>query len=176
MNVCRIESELEECRDAVVGVYRGAYSQSPYFETEDKIAAFGESWNDRIRNSDFRLVLAQEDTTTLGMAYGWTSEPATRWHEKMTEQLGELADQWLESCFSFVDIAVMPTAQGRGVGKALYRALFADLPNKTALLYTHQSDTAAFQMYQKLGWIVLRDNLTLSSSKRFVLMGKELKE
>ena len=43
-----------------------------------------------------------------------------------------------------------------------------------ALLYTHQSDTAAFGMYEKLGWTVLRRDLVLSTGKRFVLMGLEL--
>ena len=174
MKIDRIERDFAGCRDAVVGVYRAAYSLPPYNATEESVAQFAEGWAARIQHRDFRLVLASDEDEIIGMAYGWTSEPRTYWHEKMADQLVELAEYWLADCFAFVDIAVKPSAQGRGAGKALYSALFADLPNSTSLLYTHQSDTAAFQMYQKLGWTVLREELTLSSGKQFVLMGKRI--
>lgn len=76
---------------------------------------------------------------------------------------------------SNVDIAIRPKYQGKGAGKILYQALFKDLNYKTSILYTLKSETVAYQMYQKLGWKILRDNLVFKSGNSFILMGKELK-
>ncbi len=162
-------------KDEVVTIYRAAYSAAPYDEPEERVQQFAEGWSERVANPGFVLVLARLDGTPAGMAYGWPTRPEGKYTVALREQLGEKADRWMRDAFEFVDFAVTPTCQGQGIGGALYRALFAHVRSEVALLYTHQSDTAAYGMYLQKGWEVLARDIVFKSGKRFVLMGKRLR-
>ncbi len=166
--------DFEPHRARVASVYAAAYAGPPYDETEEGVARFAEDWPARCREPGFRPALVTADEETVAMAYGWAVAPGSPWHAKMTRQLGPLAAEWLSDCFSLVDIAVKPECQGLGLGKQVHAALYGMVPNARSVLYTHQSDTAASKMYERLGWRTLARDLQLRSDKRFVLMGKHL--
>jgi ribosomal protein S18 acetylase RimI-like enzyme len=172
----RIYKDFDNYKDDVFLVYREAYSGSPYYTNDQSLTAFERTdWPERIKQKGFELVVVKDKGEPIGMAYGWKSVPGAYWTEKLRGQLGESYNHWTENNFELVDIAIIPKYQGKGAGKFLYQALFEDLKYKTAILYTLQSETVAYQMYLKLGWQILRDNFVFKSGKSFVLMGKELR-
>lgn len=53
----------------------------------------------------------------------------------------------------FVELAVLPSHQGRGIGGQLHDTLLAGLPHQRALLATaDDATTAAVHLYTKRGW------------------------
>lgn len=170
-----IKKDFNTYKDDVCLVYREAYSGPPYNTSEEKLEIFEtQDWPKRIKEEGFTLTLVKNHEDIVGMAYGWSSSPETYWTDKLESQLGADGQFWLKDNFELVDIAIRPKYQGQGAGKLLYNAIFKQVKHKTALLYTLQSDTAAYKMYLKLGWKVLKDNLIFKSGKSFVLMGKVL--
>lgn len=177
MRLESIDNEFQRHRDAVVDVYRAAYTPAPHCATEEGITTFAESWSARCAEQDFRLVLAHlesEAGDVAGLAYGYTPAATSDWYTVMAEKLGGLTQFWLDGCFSCVDVAVKPSAQRRGVGTALCETLLSDVSNRTALLYIQGAESGVLQMYTKLGWQVIRDEMSLSSGQHRVLMGKVL--
>lgn len=171
-----ITGDFDRWKTAVVEVYRDTYRGDPYFVDESDVDEFAHvRWPSRIVEPGFRLSLVSTVTEIVGMAYGWTSTPSARWTQRIAEHLGADADHWLSDNFEFVDLAVRPAYQGMGAGKAIYESLFEHLPHRTALLYTLRADTAAFRMYLRLGWAILKDEVSLRSGKKYALMGRTLK-
>ena len=83
----------------------------------------------------------------------------------------ELEDEWLGGHFEFVELAVDPDHQGRGLGAALHDALLAGLPHARALLSTWRDERPARRLYLTRGWTVLQEELDASSS----LLGLDLR-
>ena len=167
-----IRQGFSDFQEPVVQVYRDAYSSPPYNETEEKVQGFSEAWNERCANKGFLLVMAYFQKKPVGMAYGWSSREDSHWTDKLKNELGDEAQRWTTDNFEFVDFAVSPNYQGQGISSLLYKALFSNISHRTAILYTHQSETAAYNIYLKKGWEVLRRDLVFKSGKKFVLMGK----
>ena len=165
---------FENYQDHVVQIYREAYSLPPYNETEEKIQVFAQAWGERMAYRGFMLVMAYDRDRPVGMAYGWSSYEESQWTQKLKNQLGEAAEFWTKDNFEFADFAVSPDYQGKGISSRLYKSLFENISHKTAILYTHQSETSAYKIYLKKGWEVLREDLVFKSGKKFYLMGLRL--
>lgn len=75
---------------------------------------------------------------------------------------------------AFIKLAEKLSAQGSGLGRALTKALFANVNSKTAILLTHQSTTIASEMYLRNGWVRLNENFEVSPGKYYQIMGKSL--
>lgn len=129
-------------------------------------AAFGhvedaEEWRtsvwDRHRlRPGFRLVAAREDERMLGFAWGYTGERGQYWSDFISREVGSSVDEWIGGHFEFVELAVIPDARGRGIGRRLHDALLADLPHDRALLSTSASvDDPAVRLYISSGWVSL---------------------
>ena len=82
----------------------------------------------------------------------------------------ELAEEWLDRHFEFVELAVDPIHQRRGIGGALHDALLQSLPHDRALLSTWQEERPARSLYLSRGWRIVVQKLDESSS----LLGLEL--
>ncbi|GAB3945570.1 hypothetical protein GCM10029976_071570 [Kribbella albertanoniae] len=113
---------------------------------------------------DFRLVAAR-DESVLGFAYGVTGWPGQWWSDRIAAAIpAELAAEWIGGHFEVVELAVIPEAQGRGLGAALMTALMDGLPHRKALLTTYVDDRAAPRLYRRLGWQVLVPDLGWGSA------------
>ena len=77
-----------------------------------------------------------------------------------------------KNLFEFVELAVRPDSQRRGIGGGLHDALLAGLPHHRALLSTWREERPARRLYLKRGWQVLQEELDASSS----LLGKDLRD
>lgn len=163
-------------KNQVVDIYRSVYSLPPYNETDSQIEKFSESWETRTSKNGFVFVGAvdKESDRLVGFSYGWRSTPGDEWNRRLSEQLGNLSNQWLSNCFEFVDLAVDPSAQGFGLGRDLTRKLFALVDTKTAILLTHQTTTKASEMYMRNGWTKVVEHFEVAPGKLFQIMGKTL--
>jgi ribosomal protein S18 acetylase RimI-like enzyme len=150
--------EVDAVAADVVDVYREAFGGAPYFEGEAEVERFAiETLPRHLRRRDFRLVVAREAGALSGFGYGYTGERGQWWHDWASVELGPaLAAEWAEGAFEFVELAVRPAAQGRGIGGRLHDATLDGLSHRTALLSTWDADTPALHLYRRRGWLTLR--------------------
>jgi ribosomal protein S18 acetylase RimI-like enzyme len=157
----------------LVEVYRAAFTAAPYGEDESAVARFRDEQLPRhAERTGFRCVIARENEGVVGFAYGYTGRRGQWWTDYVAGRVPhELADEWLDGHFEFVELAVHPDHQRRGIGGALHDALLKDLPHDRALLSTWRVDTPARRLYLNRGWQVLAEELDASSS----LLGLDLR-
>jgi GNAT superfamily N-acetyltransferase len=140
-------------------VYRAAFALPPHDETEDDVLRFRDQIFRHALRTGFRCVVARDNHTAsiVGFAYGYESAPGQWWHDIVAAALGpQTAEEWLTDCFEFVEVAVTPSAQGRGIGGQLHDQLLTGLQHRTAILSTLQEETSALRLYCKRGWVALR--------------------
>jgi ribosomal protein S18 acetylase RimI-like enzyme len=172
VTVVEFVSAVDELAPALAAIYRASFAESPYEEGEEDVERFARSQlPTHTRRRDFRCAIAREGGELVGFAYGYTGEAGQFWTEWVRERIpADLAEEWLGGHFEFVELAVLPDHQRRGIGSALHDALLADLPHQRALLSTLREDTAARRLYLRRGWRVLWEDLNGKSS----LLGLEL--
>jgi GNAT superfamily N-acetyltransferase len=148
-----------EVRAEIVDVYREAFGASPYFEGEAEVARFAQQALPRhVAHAGFRCVVARDEGSVVGFAYGYTSAAGQWWHDWVVAQLDPpVAMEWTTDAFVLVELAVRPAAQGHGTGGRLHDAVLAGLPHRTALLSTRDEDTPARRLYRRRGWVPLRE-------------------
>ncbi len=113
-------------------------------------------WDRHRSRAGFRLVTARDDERMLGFAWGYTGERGQYWSDFISREVGSSVDDWIGGHFEFVELAVIPDARGRGIGRRLHDALVADLPHERALLSTSaRSDDPAVRLYSSSGWVTL---------------------
>jgi ribosomal protein S18 acetylase RimI-like enzyme len=170
--------ELTAVRDQILAVYQAAFAEPPYFETEEDVARFAESFTRHAQRAGFRCCVAEDNATgqVLGFAYGYTSQAGQWWYDRVAAALDQKTiAAWLNGAFEFVELAVIPSMQGQGIGGRLHDALLADLPHRTAVLSTYQVEIAALRLYHRKGWLILlQDYFFPGSDRRMVIMGFDL--
>lgn len=113
-------------------------------------------WDRHRSRAGFRLVTAREGDELRGFAWGYTGERGQYWPDFISREVGSRVDGWIGGHFEFVELAVVPTARGRGIGRRLHDALLAGQPHERALLATSASpDDPAVRLYSSRGWISL---------------------
>jgi ribosomal protein S18 acetylase RimI-like enzyme len=157
--------------EGLVEVYRGAFTAPGYDETPDDVERFRTGLPRHAAREGFRLVVAASpDGGASGFAYGYTGQPGQWWTDRLLERIPhEIAERWVGGHFEFVELAVRPASQRRGIGRALHDALLDGLPHRRALLGTWPDDRPARRLYQRAGW---RDLAPIDEDS--VLMGLEL--
>jgi len=175
--------ELATNADALAAVYLAAFSEPPYGETEEHAAHFGGVMrrNARLRPAGFRCCVAREareapEGALVGFGYGFTLAPGYPRHELLHRALApDLAATWLADAFDLIDLAVVPAAQGQGLGARLHDALLEGQPHRTAVLTAYDGETAAMGLYRSRGWQVLaRDFRFHGGSPAHLVLGLDL--
>lgn len=179
LEVMRIGPDgLEQLWGRLAAVYRRVFTLPPYLETKADVRVFASLLGDYQASPEVRCSVARETThgRVLGFALGYTTEPGDWWYDSMTGQLSpERATYWLDSPFAFADLAVVPQAQGRGVGGRLHDALLAGLPHRVALLSTIRAATPASRLFRRRGWSVLVPEFRLPQSPMpYCVMGLDM--
>ena len=113
----------------------------------------GDVWDKHIARAGFRLARAYQGQSLVGFAYGYTGEPGQWWTDNARTVLApDVAKAWLGGHFELVELAVLPEAQGHGIGAGLLDALLASRPEPRVLLQAHDGETAASRLYSRAGF------------------------
>ncbi len=171
-------ASLAPLADQLLPVYHAAFAEPPYNRDFAQTNAFAGALSNHMLRRDFRCCLARESTggAITGFTYGYSGEPGQWWHDVVGAAMEPAAvGTWLNGSFEFVELAVLPQAQGRGTGGRLHDALLDGLANRTAVLSTIQHETAALQLYRKRGWVELvRDLAFPGVADPYLVMGIDL--
>jgi broad specificity phosphatase PhoE len=138
-------------------VYRAAFAAPGYDEPEESVVHFrDEQLSTHAARDGFRCVTVRFGDRLAGFGYGYTGELGQWWSDRVAEGAPQsVVDEWLGGHFEFVELAVDPRWQGRGLGSALHDALLLDLPHRRALLTTYRDERPAPRLYRRLGWSLL---------------------
>lgn len=144
-------------RHALQGLYLLAFSPPPYAETAREADAFGALVDrDSLRPGFDAFVARAADGRPVGLVYGYSTPvrlPSGAWWARLESAMGPAAVQtWVLGQFAFCWFAVEPSAQGTGVGAALYAALMARVRTPRSWLVTHGAGSRAREMYERRGW------------------------
>ena len=146
---------------ALAAVYAAAFGASGYDEGEDDVRRFIDGQLPlHPTRAGFRLAEATVDGRVAGFAYGYTGQRGQWWSDRVAAKApAALVDEWVGGHFEFVELAVDPEFQGRGVGTMLHDNLLVGLPQHKALLSTYRDDRPAPRLYRRLGWQLLLPDL-----------------
>ena len=151
----RLHSTLADAPvEDIVDVYRDAFTAPGYDEASEDVERFRTGLPRHADREGFRLALGRlPDGGLAGFAYGYTGRPGQWWTDRVLARVPSgITDEWVDGHFEFVELAVRPPAQGRGIGQALHDALLDGLPHRRALLGTWTDDRPARRLYLRSGW------------------------
>ncbi len=171
--------EIRTVRDGIVRVYAAAFGEPPYNEGDAEAEHAMQSLVSHSRRSGFRLFVARDEAgQVVGFSYGYQARPGQWWHDFVSRLLSpEARAQWFVNCFEFVELAVLPSHQGQGIGGQLHDALLKGAPYRTAVLSTYSGENRAMKLYLKRGWKRLVDELTFpGSTLPMVVLGLALEK
>jgi ribosomal protein S18 acetylase RimI-like enzyme len=110
----------------------------------------------------------------IGMIYGYQSAPGQWWHDAVAAAIdGAAYNHWMRDAYELVEVAVLPTYQSLGVGRALIRALLEPVAAASCVLST-RSDSRAQELYGRLGFETIVEMRFSPGGYPFLVMGKEL--
>ena len=158
-------------------------------------------WREHIRRPGWRAVGAVETTTgaasgttgppamsehevLLGIAYGYHGAGDQWWNQQLRSGLRQAGcdaatiDRVTTDYFELTELHVYPSAQNRGIGRALLTRLLADRPESQVLLSTpetHAESNRAWSLYRRMGFTDVLRNFTFTGDPRpFAFLGRQL--
>ena len=171
--------DVPDHTEALQRVYRAAFSAPPFSEGEEETRRFSRALIENSHCPGFRLINARqtEDGSILGFAYGLDASPAAWFHDEVKSALPHVEfDHWFgRACFDFRELAVLPSAQGQGIGGRLHDTLFSQIPHRMAVLSTLQAETLALELYRRWGWVTIHRNIVPPGYQcQYLVMGLEV--
>lgn len=162
--------------DRIVAAYREVFSRPPYRETEQDVARYAERLPRHAAQDGFRGAVATEGDRLLGFAYGYLGRPGQWWHDTVRRALdAETAARRLDGAFELVELAVVPAAQGRGLGGRLHDLVLAHAPAPTAVTTTAQHENPAVRFYRRRGWEPFLEDFAFPGARlTYMLLGRDL--
>lgn len=165
VRVVKIDGD-EGLLESIDSLYRQVWNQS-----------IKERLKKHMKYDGFRgYIMKSDDEEISGFSYGYTSQAGQYYHDLLANELGPIEyEKWLEDCFEFVELAVHPNHRNQGYGTILIHELLKDVTNKTTVLTTQVNNRSARSLYQRLGWLVVKEPFIPSKNdSSYVIMGKTL--
>jgi ribosomal protein S18 acetylase RimI-like enzyme len=170
---------------ALVAVYAAAMNPP------DRTLSGRESIMDRHAASPgFRGLTALVNGRVAGFTYGFHGENGQWWHDMVAAALAtrsgvgvsaagygdaEAPCAWLDDSFEIAELHVLPSWQGRGIGRSLLLSLASGRPERTAVLSTADAPTKARRLYRGVGFTDLLTDFRFSGSEPpYAVMGARL--
>ena len=121
-------------------------------------------------------VIALEDDEPVGFGYGYLGRRGEWWHDIVVGALGrELAQRWMTDAFELAELHVLPSHQGKGLGRRVLDEVVARADGSTMVLSTHDRESPARSLYRASGFLDLCGGLVFPGSKEvYAIMGKDL--
>jgi GNAT superfamily N-acetyltransferase len=134
-----------------------------------------------LQRPGLRAVAALEADRLIGVGYGQPGSTGQWWHDVVQSAIGaaagpDVAQDWLGCCFEVVELHVLPSHQGRGIGRAILRMLLADTSERTAALSALEPDgSPARRLYAAEGFVPLLQQFRFPGGPtRYAVLGKRL--
>jgi GNAT superfamily N-acetyltransferase len=134
-----------------------------------------------LQRPGLRGVAALDGQQLVGVGYGQPGAPGQWWHDVVATAVSaecgrEAADDWLGSCFEVVELHVLPTYQGRGIGRRILERLLDEAEERTAALSALEPDgSAARRLYTSTGFIPLLQQFRFPGGPtRYAVLAKRL--
>lgn len=167
-------NEAKAVHAEVVDVYRVAFTQPPFGDTEKEVGWFDQELAEDVDLPEFRCFVARQGGAVVGFAYGFRTfedEPWNDWYAEVLRAVGpEGADGWIRGRFALGWFAVRPDHRRSGIGTRLYDDLLASVSPTRWWLVTHDLETPARRLYRREGWVELgRGPLGWGRAERLVL-------
>ncbi len=128
-----------------------------------------------------RAVAALEGDRLVGVGYGQPGQAGQWWHDVVATAVAaqsgrDAAQDWLGSCFEVVELHVLPTHQGKRIGRDVLRTLLADATERTAALSALEPDgSPARRLYTSEGFIPLLSDFRFPGGPtRYAVLAKRL--
>jgi GNAT superfamily N-acetyltransferase len=154
---------LASMLDEVIAVYRAVFCAPPYHEDDRRVAEFIERLGQDAQRPRFTAWTATTRRTgqLVGFATAWPTPqpfPTGRAYDKVAHQLfpRRLRD-WLVGALEVDELAVLPAAQGQGIGTRLLNAASKATPDRRAWLLTWAYAPGAVRFYRRRGWHQITD-------------------
>jgi ribosomal protein S18 acetylase RimI-like enzyme len=162
---------LLEHLDEVLVVYATAMEYPP--EIAELRRGFVAAHTQR---AEFRAVATFDGDRLAGFGYGYRSRPGQWWHEQVRAGLDvDSYAAWMTDCFELVELHVLPSAQGRGVGQAQLVTLLDGVRRRTVALSTPEGESRAWRLYRRMGFVDLLRHFDFPGDDRpFAVLGRAL--
>jgi GNAT superfamily N-acetyltransferase len=136
-----------------------------------------------LQRPGLRGVAALDGQQLVGIGYGQPGAPGQWWHDVVVtavsaERGRSGAEDWLGSCFEVVELHVLPSHQGHGIGRRVLEQLLAEADERTAALSALEPDGGpARRLYTAQGFIpLLREFRFPGGPTRYAVLAKRLDE
>jgi ribosomal protein S18 acetylase RimI-like enzyme len=159
--------------DRFMAIYTGAMNPP-----ERQLAGREQIMAGHAMNPHFRAIAALDgDQSVVGFVYGFHGETGQWWHDMVAGALATAngAFAWLTDSFEVAELHVLPPWQGYGIGRSLLLTVTSGRPERTAVLSTHDKDSAARHLYRSSGFTDLLTGFRFSGGDTaYAVMGAEL--
>jgi ribosomal protein S18 acetylase RimI-like enzyme len=168
---------IDELKEQILDTYLQAFAPPPYNKTQADVISFSQTLELHRNRLNARFIAAiDQNDMIVGFAYGYDVTAGQWWYDLVEKSMkASMAKEWLHGSFELVELAVKPAMQGQGIGGRLHDSILTGLSNRTAVLSTINTETAALHLYRKRGWVPLLDNFTFPTSiHQYIIMGLKL--
>ncbi len=164
--------------DEIIRVYKAAFldvhEADPDRAARDRMAHARR----HTERADMITIVALDGSDQLiGFVYALPGRRGQWWHDVVTSAVSrDVAADWLADCLEIVELHLLPTHQGHGIGRRLVRELLGDAPQRTAALSALEPDgSPARRLYESEGFQPLLSNFPFpGSSTRYAVLAKRL--
>jgi ribosomal protein S18 acetylase RimI-like enzyme len=134
-------------------LYGTVYAEPPYREGPQDVADFVKDWPWRLKQPDFRLVLAWRGGSLVGLAFGYELEVDTTWWDGLRDHAPvELTQEHKGRTFAIIELAVRRPFRRRGIAQELHTHLVVGLPHERVTLLVRPEADPAQRAYQSWGY------------------------
>ncbi|HVU74072.1 MAG TPA: GNAT family N-acetyltransferase [Mycobacteriales bacterium] len=164
--------------DDLIRVYKAAFLD--VFEDDPDRAAADRRLHvsGHLQRPDVRVLGALDGDHLVGMTYVVPGRRGHWWHDVVWSSLPSAeAQEWLSDVVEIVELHVLPSHQGRGIGRRLLRASLAGAPQRTAALSALDDPTLpARHLYAAEGFVPLLEGFRFPGGlTRYAVLAKRLR-
>ena len=162
--------------DELLGIYRQAFLEVHSPDPERAAHLRRAQTRQVIDRPGFRAMVALDADELVGFAFSCPGLPGQWWHDVVVGALPKAAaTDWLDDSLEIVELHVLPSHQGRGIGRRLLRDSLALSDRSTAVLSALEEDSPARHLYAAEGFVPLLQRFRFPGSpERYAVLGKRL--